>query len=166
MAQSKIEARYVPIDVVKEYDNNPRRNDFAVDAVAASIKQFGWRQPIIVDQDMVIAAGHTRLKAAKMLGLTTVPIVMASELTPSQIRKFRLADNKTGELATWDPTLLNEQLDRLSGMLLMTQFGFSEKKQPKSGGSEAPAAVDDEDPDIIICPRCKRPFSKKEGQHL
>ena len=167
MSQKKIDAKYVPIDTISEYDNNPRRNDYAVDAVAASIKQFGWRQPIIVDSDMIIIAGHTRFKAAKALGLTTVPVVMADQLTPREVGKFRLADNKTGELAKWDPALLNQQLDKLSSILSMTQFGFPEKKQPKgSGSNELPPAAEDEDSDIIICPRCKRPFSKKEGQHV
>ena len=167
MSQKKIDAKYVPIDTLTEYENNPRRNDFAVDAVAASIQQFGWRQPIIVDSDMIIIAGHTRYKAAKALGLTTVPVVTADQLTPREVSKFRLADNKTGELAKWDPTLLNKQLDKLSSILSMTQFGFQDPKKPKDKGADKlDAAAEGVDGDIIICPRCKRPFSKKEGQHV
>ncbi|WP_240164401.1 ParB N-terminal domain-containing protein [Limosilactobacillus mucosae] len=92
--------REVPIDSVKPYENNPRDNDGAVEATANSIKEFGWQQPIVVDKDMVVIAGHTRLKAAKQLGLKHVPIVVA-DLSEEQAKAYRLADNKTGELADW-----------------------------------------------------------------
>lgn len=84
---------------IKPYPNNPRINDHAVNAVAESIKEFGFKVPIIIDADNVIVAGHTRLKAAERLELETVPVIIASDLTPDQIKAFRLADNKTGELA-------------------------------------------------------------------
>lgn len=77
------------------YENNPRKNDEAVEAVAASIKEFGFKVPIIVDADNVIIAGHTRLKAAQLLGMETVPVIRADDLTDEQVKAFRLADNKT-----------------------------------------------------------------------
>lgn len=81
------------------YENNPRKNDDAVDAVAASIKEFGFKVPIVIDENNVIVAGHTRLKAAQKIGLKTVPCIVADDLNDDQIRAFRLADNKTSELA-------------------------------------------------------------------
>ena len=90
------------LDRVRPYENNPRVNDDAVDAVAASIREFGFAQPIVVDSDSVIIVGHTRLKAAQKLGLERVPVVVASHLTPDQVRAYRIADNRTNELAEWD----------------------------------------------------------------
>ena len=95
------------------YVNNPRINDSAVDMVAASIKEFGFKNPIIVDKKNVIVAGHTRLKAAKKLGLQEVPIIRVEDLTEQQIKAFRIADNKTTEFAEWDFELLNIELEGL-----------------------------------------------------
>lgn len=108
---------------LKEYANNPRNNDGAVDAVAESIKQFGFKVPIIIDKDGVIIAGHTRRKAAKKLGLDVVPCVVADDLNEDQIKAFRLADNKTGDLALWDFEKLEEELAELAEMD-MSVFGF------------------------------------------
>lgn len=116
---------YVPISDVRPYEDNPRRNDEAVQAVAASIREFGWRQPIVVDADGTIIAGHTRYKAALALGMTDVPVVVASDLTPEQVAAYRLADNRTGELAEWDMDLLAQELDGLSAVD-MSAFGFDE----------------------------------------
>ena len=99
-----------PIERLKPYENNPRINDGAVDAVAASIREFGFKVPIVADADGVIVAGHTRYKAAQKLGLDTVPVVVAADLTPEQIKAFRIADNKTAEIATWDYDLLPIEL--------------------------------------------------------
>lgn len=110
---------------IRPYEHNPRSNDGAVDAVAASIKEFGWQQPIVVDKDGVIIAGHTRYKAAKKLGLKEVPVVVAENLTEEQVRAYRLADNKTGELAEWDFSALEEELAGI-GKLDMSQFGFED----------------------------------------
>lgn len=92
------------IDSITPYENNPRNNDNAVDAVAASIKEFGFRVPIVIDGSGVIVAGHTRHKAAQKLGLQKVPCIIADDLTPEQVKAFRLADNKVAELATWKPS--------------------------------------------------------------
>ncbi len=112
------------VDALKEYENNPRRNDDAVDAVAASIDNFGFKVPILIDENNVIIAGHTRLKAAKKLGLKAVPCIECSDLTPEQIRAFRLADNKVSELAEWDLEKLNFELGEIE--FDMEQFGFDD----------------------------------------
>ena len=107
-----------------EYDNNPRHNDEAVEAVANSIREFGFKVPIIITSEDVIVAGHTRLKASKKLGLTEVPCIVADDLTEEQIKAFRLADNKTSELATWNFEALTEELDNID--MDMLQFGFED----------------------------------------
>ncbi|EGO8220317.1 TPA: ParB N-terminal domain-containing protein [Enterococcus faecalis] len=109
------------------YEKNPRHNEGAITAVAKSIEKFGFKVPIVVDASNVIVNGHTRLKAAKYLGLKEVPTIIADDLTPEQIKAFRLADNKVGEIATWDEELLNAELDELADLDLdfdMTEFGF------------------------------------------
>lgn len=113
----------VSIDKIKPYENNPRNNDDAVDAVANSIKEFGWQQPIVVDNGGVIIAGHTRYKAAKKLGYKEVPIVVADKLTKEQVNAYRLADNKVGELADWDDKLLDQELNDILD-IDMSEFGF------------------------------------------
>lgn len=113
----------VKIGDLKPYKRNPRKNENAVDAVAASIKEFGFKIPIVIDNNYEIVAGHTRLKAATKLGLETVPCIIADDLTPEQIKAFRLADNKTAELAEWDLDLLDLELDDIP--LDMSLFGFT-----------------------------------------
>lgn len=108
------------------YENNPRKNDGAVEAVANSIKEFGFRSPIIVDSENVIIAGHTRLRAAESLGIEEVPVIIADDLTEEQVRAFRIADNKTGELATWDMDALAEEIKDLIPDIDMTEFGFGD----------------------------------------
>lgn len=95
------------------YENNPRNNDEAVEPVANSIKEFGFKVPIIIDKENVIVAGHTRYKAAIKLGLEKVPCIIADDLTEEQIRAFRLADNKTGEIADWDYNILNFEMENI-----------------------------------------------------
>ena len=110
---------------IKPYGNNPRHNESAVDAVASSIKEFGWKQPLVIDKDNVIVVGHTRYLSAKKLGLTEVPCHIADDLTEEQIAAYRLADNKTNELATWDFEKLKVELEGISD-IDMSQFGFEE----------------------------------------
>lgn len=93
------------------YVNNARKNDHAVDAVASSIKNYGFKQPIVIDSLGEVVAGHTRLKAAKKLGLKEVPVIIADDLTPSQVKAYRIADNRVGELAEWDMDLLKLELE-------------------------------------------------------
>lgn len=108
---------------IKPYEKNARKNDEAVDYVAASIKEFGFRQPIVIDKDNIIVAGHTRYKASKKLGLKEVPCVVADDLTEEQIKAYRLADNKVAEKSEWDFELLDFELKDISE-IDMELFGF------------------------------------------
>ena len=112
------------LDEIKPYERNPRKNDEAVKYVAASIKEFGFKVPLVIDSDGVIVCGHTRYKAAKQLGLPTVPCIMADDLTPEQIKAFRLADNKSSEFALWDDDLLSGELSDILD-IDMSDFGFN-----------------------------------------
>lgn len=112
----------IDIKKIKPYENNPRNNSAAIDAVANSIKEFGFKVPIVVDKNNVIVAGHTRLKAAEKLGLEKVPVIVADDLSPEQVQAFRLADNKTAELAEWDFDKLEKELNEIE--MEMSQFGF------------------------------------------
>lgn len=166
-----MEVKSMSIDDIKPYENNPRDNDDAVDSVANSIKEFGWQQPIVVDKDNVIIVGHTRYKAAKKLGMDKVPVVVASSLTPEQVKAYRLADNKVGELADWDFGKLNTELQEIDDNDLMMKLGFDEsdleladdwedsgdlgeyeEPKEKSGGSE----------DTWVCPNCGFEGDKKD----
>jgi len=105
------------------YENNPRKNDEAVDYVANSIKEFGFKVPIVINKNNVIIAGHTRLKASIKLGLEEVPCIVADDLTEEQIKAFRLTDNKVSEMAEWDFNLLDEELESILD-IDMSDFGF------------------------------------------
>ena len=107
---------------LKPYANNPRDNESAVEPVANSIKEFGFKVPIVATSDGEIINGHTRFKASKLLGLKKVPVIISDDLTEEQIKAFRLADNKTGELADWNEELLAKELEKLDFNL--EQFGF------------------------------------------
>src|SRR5271166_2096525 len=95
---------------IREYEGNPRFNDEAVDAVAASIKEFGFRQPLVLDEQDMIIVGHTRFKAAKKLGLEEVPCHIAVGLSPAQAKAYRIADNQTATIASWDQDKLPLEL--------------------------------------------------------
>ena len=112
------------ITEVKPYEKNPRKNDQSVDKVANSIKEFGFKVPIVVDKNNIIVCGHTRYKAAKKLGLSVVPCVVADDLTEEQIKAYRLADNKVGEDSLWDMDLLGSELEDILN-IDMEDFGFS-----------------------------------------
>ena len=118
-----MEIIHININELKPYKNNPRNNDEAVEYVANSIKEFGFKVPIIVDKDYEIIAGHTRLKAAQQLGLKEVPIIIADDLTEEQVKAFRLADNKVSEIAEWDFNLLDNELSNILD-IDMSVFGF------------------------------------------
>lgn len=117
-----MEMKLILLQNLVPYEKNPRKNDAAVDKVAASIKQFGFRVPLVVDADNVIVAGHTRYKAAVKLGLESIPCVVATDLTPEQIKAYRLADNKVAEFSDWDFELLEQELAEIT--LDMEQFNF------------------------------------------
>lgn len=134
------------IDSLTPYHNNPRHNENAVAAVAESIREFGFKVPIVIDSDGVIVAGHTRHKAAQKLGLKKVPCIIADDLTPEQIKAFRVADNKVSELSEWDFEKLEQELDGLS--LDMKRFGFDPPSGDNGGEivEDEPPEVDDESP--------------------
>ena len=114
------------ITELKPYENNPRNNAEAVEYVANSIKEFGFKVPIVIDKNGVIVAGHTRYEAAKVLGLDKVPVVIADDLTDKQIKAFRIADNKTAEKAGWDYQKLTEELENIIPNYDLKEFGFGE----------------------------------------
>lgn len=122
----KLQIEYKPIEKVIPYDKNPRQNDDAVQYVAESIKEFGFINPILLDAGGTVMAGHTRLKAAKQLGLKEVPVVYVDDLSEEQAKAFRLADNKTAEFASWDEGLLEQELAEILE-LDMSLFGFDEE---------------------------------------
>lgn len=129
------------------YINNPRNNDEAVDAVASSIKNFGFKVPIVVDSNNEIINGHTRLKAAQKLGLETVPVIVADDLTPEQVKAFRLADNKVGEIATWNDEMLAIELGELAEIDFdMTEFGFEIEEEKEVIEDEAFDTTPPEEP--------------------
>ena len=120
-----LNVKMMPIGDVVPYEKNPRLNDQAVDAVANSIREFGFKVPIVVDSKGVVVSGHTRLKAAKALGLDEVPVIVADDLDDTKIKAFRLADNKVAELAEWDESLLIKELEELDDLNYdMGQFEF------------------------------------------
>lgn len=142
------------INELTPYENNPRKNDKSVNAVANSIKQFGFKVPIIIDGDGVIVAGHTRYKAAVKLKLDTVPCIVADDLTEEQIKAFRIADNKVGEMSEWDMDLLSDELEDILDIdmsefgeygLSIPDFDFEEDEAPKT---------QKENKDICTCPKC------------
>ena len=150
-----------PIDRPQPYEKNPRLNDDAVAAVANSIREFGFRQPIVVDEEGVVIIGHTRLKAAKQLGLTEVPVHVARGLAPEKVKALRLADNKTAEIAEWNLELLPIELSELQGMNFdLGLLGFDQDELAKlldpgvqegmADPDEIPAPPDDKSSSICL----------------
>lgn len=125
----KICITYKNVGDLIPYINNPRKNDSAVDAVASSIKNFGFKVPIVIDSQNEIITGHTRLKAALKLGLKEVPCIVGTDLTDTQIKAFRIADNKVSELASWDLDTLALELEDLKLDFDMGEFGFFQAEE-------------------------------------
>lgn len=121
MDNERMNIVYKKVADLVPYENNPRNNEEAVDYVANSIKEFGFKVPVVVDKDNIVVAGHTRLKACEKLGITEVPCIVAEDLTEDQIKAFRIADNKVSEYATWDEKKLSKELSNI--MMDMTEFG-------------------------------------------
>jgi len=146
MATETFDIELRKIDSIRPYESNPRVNDQAVDAVAASLKEFGFRQPIVVDADGVIIVGHTRWKAAKRLGLAMAPVHIATDLTPEQIKAYRIADNQTATLAEWDFDLLPIELKDLQGADYdLGLLGFDDKELAKLLDGEVTEGLTDPD---------------------
>lgn len=138
------------IDEIIPYINNPRVNDNAVDKVAASIKAFGFKVPCVISSDNVIVTGHTRIKAAKKLGMETVPCIIADDLTDDQIKAFRLVDNKVAEFSEWDFEKLEIEFEGLADFDL-EDFGFQVDFDEKDEDTEI---IEDEVPEEVET-RCK-----------
>lgn len=138
------EIKVVAIGDIKPYANNPRLNDAAVPAVAASIRRFGFRNPILVDADGVIIEGHTRRLAAIELGMEQVPVIYATDLAPDEVDALRVIDNKTAELADWDMDKLAEEMGRLADFSF-GDFGFDVKSIVEMGVEEQSAGEDSYD---------------------
>lgn len=139
--QKEIHIEYLNTADLVPYDKNPRKNDNAVGPVAESIKQFGFKSPIVIDKNNVVVCGHTRLKAAKKLRMRLVPCVRADDLTDEQIRAYRLADNKTAEIAEWDIPLLDEELLAIMD-IDMSELGFEmPDPEPEEDGFDLDSAL-------------------------
>ena len=157
----------LPVSEVRPYEKNPRKNANAVKFVKASIEQFGFKVPIIIDSKRVVVCGHTRLLAAKSLGMSEVPCIMADDLTDDQIRAFRLADNKVGEFAEWDMDMLGEELDAIAEAcdIDMGDFGFDLSEFDNIGmDAEETEVVEDEVPEEVE-PVCQRGEIWLLGEH-
>jgi site-specific DNA-methyltransferase (adenine-specific) len=129
MERESVETKNIEIDKIIPYTNNPRNNKKAIDKVASSIKEFGFKQPLVLDEENVVIVGHTRLEAAKKLGIKEVPCIIASDLTPAQIKAYRIADNKVGEMAEWDLEKLEIEFEALKEMdfdLELTGFNLED----------------------------------------
>ena len=160
-----MEIRELNVDEIIPYENNPRFNDEAVEAVANSIKEFGFKVPIILDKDKVIIAGHTRLLAAKRLGMESVPVIFADDLTEEQVKAFRIADNKVGEIATWDYSKLKEELKALQELEIdMSAFGFNPEELDNYEATDDDFNVDIAVQDIVI-PKSKLGDVYQLGEH-
>lgn len=155
---------------LKPYENNPRHNDNAVQYVRNSIEEFGFRVPLVIDKDNVIVCGHTRYKAAVQMGLAEVPCILADDLTEDQINAFRLADNKTQELAEWDWNKIGIELDAITG-IDMSLMGFEEflnnadpgelPKKKLGGGIEIDLDSFGDEEFTYICPCCGFRFNER-----
>lgn len=153
-----MEIKMVKIDDLKPYENNPRFNDDAVEYVARSIKEFGFKVPMVIDKDNTIVAGHTRYKASLELGLKEVPCIVADDLSEEQIKAFRLADNKVSEQASWNYDLLDLELDDILE-LNMEDFGFINMGEVDIDSFfEDDNTEKEEKKHTITCPYCNKEF--------
>lgn len=142
---------YKKIEDVQPYDNNPRKNEAAVPYVKNSIKEFGFKVPVLIDENGVIVCGHTRYEAAKELGYKEIPCVVADNMTEQQIKMFRLVDNKTHEVSKWDFEKLNEELDGIFD-INMEEFGFTDIAVPAIPETKKKEAR------TVCCPKCGYEF--------
>ena len=147
----------VPIQDIVPYEQNPRKNDRAVEVVAKSIKEFGFLVPVILDDKNVIVAGHTRIKAALKLGLAEIPVVYTENLNEKQIKVFRIMDNKTHEFANWDFELLKIELNELDNLkfdLNLTGFSVADIENMDKFMDKDSKNIDENISTENKCPRC------------
>lgn len=145
---AKLKTKVIKIDSLIEYENNPRRNDKAVGVVQESIRKFGYTNPIIVNKDYVILAGHTRLKALKNEGETKVECIVVDDLTEEQERAFRIADNRVADFAAWDGDLLEAEM-RAIDVSDWELFGFKDRDIRKAVSER-----------VCTCPKCGKTFKR------
>lgn len=149
-----------PIEEIHEYENNPRNNDMAVQYVVESIRNFGFRVPILIDRYNVIVAGHTRVKAARQLGISNVPCIVADDLSDEQVRAFRIIDNKVAEMSDWDLDKLDAELSDLD--FDWEDFGFPDDDDSELYEDIPELAKTYTEPEVakLQCPRCGHVDSK------
>lgn len=157
-----------PIKNIIPYEKNPRKNDAAVKKVMVSLKEYGWQQPIVVDGDGIIIVGHTRLKAAKKLKYEVCPVLVADDLTPAQIKAYRIMDNKSGEMAEWDMDLLQAEIEDLMDLdfdIELTGFDPAEFKTPdfQPGSEDDQGKLDELEPKMVTCPHCGGEFDTRKA---
>lgn len=154
----KLEIKYIPIDDIKPYKNNPRLNEEAIPYVMNSIKEFGFKNPIILDKNNVIVAGHTRLESARRLDMKEVPVIYADDLTEEQVKAFRLADNKVAEKSMWDYTKLDEELENILD-IDMSIFDFENIEETNLDDFfEDNDNKKEKESKLIECPHCHKPI--------
>jgi len=161
-----------PIDKLIPYHNNPRKNQ-AVDKVASSLSEFGFQQPIVVDKNMVVIVGHTRLLASQKLGFKKVPVFIA-DLTEAKAKAYRIADNRLSEDSDWDYDFLNVEMNMLNEENFdLSQLGFSSEELKNlltdqndfdEGTIDEQGQLDELDPKIITCPHCQKQFDLRENE--
>lgn len=154
-----MEIIYKNIDELIPYENNPRINDEAVEYVKNSIKEFGFKVPVVIDKDNVIIAGHTRIKASKELGIKDIPCIIADDLTEEQVKAFRLADNKVSEKSLWDYSKLDEELDSILDIdMSMFNFDINNTNDINLDDYFGPEQEKEKEKKLIECPYCHKPI--------
>jgi ParB-like chromosome segregation protein Spo0J len=169
MTQLKFETW--PIERLIEYARNPRKNDHAVDKIAGAIKEFGFRIPVVAKSDGLVVDGHLRLKAAKKLGLTEVPVILADDMTEVQIKAFRISVNRMAEFADWDNEMLALELAEIGELgfnLDVTGFTAEDIQLLQSpdfepGTEDDQGKLDELDPKWIACPHCGKEFDARQA---
>jgi site-specific DNA-methyltransferase (adenine-specific) len=159
MTQTKLNVIERPMKDIKPYERNPRKNKRAIAAVKRSIQEFGFRVPIIIDGSGVIVAGHSRYQAAKELGFTSLPTLVADDLTDEQVKAFRIADNRTVDFADWDAELLNAELHDISldlDWLELADLGVGAEFMP--GSEDEQGNLSEKTPVMVTCPHCGQEF--------
>lgn len=160
--EDKMEVIDVDVKKLVPYENNPRQiSADAINAVANSIKEFGFKQPLVVDDNNTIIVGHTRLLAAKKLKLKTVPVVVSKDLTPEQVKAYRLADNKTGELTDWQFEELENELEGIE-TIDMSQLGFEQAEYKDDDAELGDYTVPESNDPLVECPECHATFLRSK----
>ena len=167
-----MDIKYYSPDQLKPYEKNPRKN-LNVDKVADSIIEFGFQQPIVVDKDMVVIVGHTRLEASKKLKLDKVPVIIA-DISPKKAKAYRIADNRLSEDSDWDYDFLNIEINMLKEENFdLVELGFSKEELDNlltnpdefdEGNLEEQGKLDELDPKMITCPHCQKEFDLREHE--